>query len=71
MEEAPYAEEGLIVANHKRKRTPSTRAGCKMCKPYKDQRFSKRLAQREIAGTGGFGKLRKLRATEDDMRLYR
>lgn len=56
------------MANHKRKRPASSRAGCKLCKPYKDQRFSKPKAQREIAGNGGFGKLRKLRAAKDDMR---
>jgi hypothetical protein len=39
-----------------------------MCKPYKDQRFSKKLAQREIAGAGGFGKLRALQAAEQDLR---
>jgi hypothetical protein len=39
-----------------------------MCKPYKDQRFSKPKAQREIAGKGGFGKIRQLRATADDLK---
>lgn len=56
------------MANHKRKRPASTRAGCKMCKPYKDQRFSKPRARRELAGKGGFGKLRKLRATAQDLK---
>ena len=56
------------MANHKRGRPASTRAGCKMCKPYKDQRFSKALARREIAGKGGFGNIRKLRATAQDMK---
>lgn len=27
------------MANHKRKRPKSTRAGCLMCKPHKDQAF--------------------------------
>jgi hypothetical protein len=56
--------------NHKRKRPASSRAGCKMCKPYKDQRFSKPRARREIAGRGGFGKLRKMIHTEADMREF-
>lgn len=59
------------MAHHKRGRPASTRAGCKLCKPYKDQRFSKRLAQREIAGKGGFGKLRALRHASADLRTYR
>lgn len=54
--------------NHKRKRPASTRAGCKLCKPYKDQRFSKPKAEREIHGRGGFGKLRRLQGAEQDMR---
>jgi hypothetical protein len=54
--------------NHKRRRPASTRAGCKMCKPYKDQRFSKPKAQREIAGKGGFGKIRGLRHSADDLK---
>ena len=55
------------MANHKRGRPASTRAGCKMCKPYKDQRYSKAHARREIGGAGGFGKLRSWRATEQDL----
>lgn len=39
-----------------------------MCKPYKDQRYSKPKAQRMIAGKGGFGKLRKLQATAQDLK---
>lgn len=57
--------------NHKRRRPASTRAGCKMCKPYKDQRYSKPRARRQIAGRGGFGKLRGLIHTEADLRPYR
>ncbi|MBK7251471.1 MAG: hypothetical protein IT496_05625 [Gammaproteobacteria bacterium] len=53
--------------HHKRHRPASSRAGCKVCKPYKDQRFSKKLAQREIAGRGGFGKLRALSGAESDL----
>ena len=56
------------MANHKRRRPASARAGCKMCKPYKDQRFSKPRAAREVAGRGGFGKLRQLRATAQDLK---
>lgn len=59
------------MANHKRRRPASTRAGCKLCKPYKDQRYSKRKAQREIAGGGGFGKLRALRHAEADLKEYK
>lgn len=58
------------MAHHKRKRPASSRAGCKMCKAYKDQRFSKPRAQREIAGSGGFGKIRALRHTADDLKGY-
>ncbi len=53
--------------HHKRKRPASRRAGCKLCKPYKDQRFSKARARREIAGKGGFGKLRSLRGAAADL----
>ncbi len=53
--------------NHKRGRPASSRAGCKLCKPYKDQRYSKPKAERQIAGGGGFGKLRRLQAAKDDM----
>lgn len=59
------------MSSHKRRRPASTRAGCKLCKPYKDQRFSKPRAQRELAGKGGFGKLRRLRATAADLKPYR
>lgn len=31
------------MAHHKRKRPKSTRAGCLMCKPWKDQRCAKHL----------------------------
>jgi hypothetical protein len=58
------------MAHHKRRRPASTRAGCKLCKPYKDQRYSKKLAQRELAGKGGFGKIRALRHTAVDLRDY-
>lgn len=44
--------------NHKRKRPKSRRAGCMMCKPYKHQSYGKNRAEREIGGTGGFGKIR-------------
>lgn len=44
--------------NHKRNRPKSQRAGCTLCKPYKHQRFGKSRAEREIAGAGGFGKIR-------------
>jgi hypothetical protein len=64
--EQPTLERTKV--NHKRRRPASSRAGCKLCKPYKDQRFSKARARREIAGKGGFGKIRQLRATADDMR---
>jgi hypothetical protein len=30
--------EGGKMSNHKRKRPKSSRAGCLMCKPHKDQR---------------------------------
>lgn len=53
--------------NHKRGRPASSRAGCKLCKPYKDQRYSKPKAERQIAGRGGFGKLRRLQAAKADM----
>jgi len=56
------------MSHHKRRRAASTRAGCKLCKPYKDQRFSKALAQREIAGKGGFGKIRALVHSRADLR---
>lgn len=37
-----------------------------MCKPYKHPGFSKGKARREIAGTGGFGKLRaEISASQD------
>lgn len=58
------------MANHKRKRPKSRRAGCALCKPYKDQRFSKPKSQREVAGKGGFGKIRALRHTADDLKGY-
>jgi hypothetical protein len=58
------------MANHKRRRPASSRAGCKLCKPYKDQRFSKPLAQREIAGAGGFGKIRALIHSATDLKHY-
>lgn len=54
--------------HHKRRRQASARAGCKMCKPYKDQRFSKPKARRELAGAGGFGKIRKLVHTAQDLK---
>jgi len=53
--------------NHKRGRPASSRAGCKLCKPYKDQRYSKQKHERQIAGRGGFGKLRRLQAAKADM----
>lgn len=56
------------MANHKRGRPKSVRAGCLMCKPYKDQKASKPLARRELGGKGGFGKLRKMIHTESDMK---
>lgn len=59
------------MANHKRRRPASSRAGCKMCKPYKDQRSSKAKARREIGGKGGFGKIRMLRHTQDDLNQVR
>lgn len=59
------------MANHKRRKPASSRAGCKLCKPYKDQRASKRKAQREVMGRGGFGKLRALRHAEADLKAYR
>lgn len=54
--------------NHKRGRPKQRRAGCLMCKPYKHPGFSKGKARREIAGTGGFGKLRaEIAARQDEM----
>lgn len=54
--------------NHKRGRPKQRRAGCLMCKPYKHPGFSKGKARREIAGTGGFGKLRAEIAARQDER---
>lgn len=54
--------------NYKRGKPKSVRAGCLMCKPQKAQWFSKPLAKREVHGTGGFGKLRRERGAEHDLR---
>lgn len=56
------------MANHKRRRAPNQRSGCKMCKPYKGVTGYKGKADSEVAGAGGFGKIRRLRAAERDMR---
>lgn len=53
--------------NHKRGRPKSARAGCLYCKPYKDQRWSKRKRETEIGGKGGFGKLRAARHAREDL----
>jgi hypothetical protein len=54
--------------NHKRGKPKSARAGCLMCKPYKDQKASKAKAKREIGGKGGFGKLRAEICAAKDMK---
>lgn len=55
------------MTNHKRKRHPNRRAGCKMCKPQKSVSGYKGLANKEILGKGGFGKIRALRHAEKDL----
>ena len=58
------------MAHHKRKKQPSIRAGCKMCKPQKAVTGYKGLVQREVLGIGGgFGKIRADIHTRQDMRL--
>ena len=50
------------MANHKRKRHPSARAGCAMCKPWK-----KGKVQGEAEGMK-FNQYRKLRQAGDQIR---
>jgi hypothetical protein len=51
------------MSHHKRKRAKAARAGCLMCKPNKlGQGMEKKLGHR------GFGNLRKIAATDDDLR---
>ena len=47
------------MAGHKRRRPANSRAVCNLYKPYKDQRYSEPMAQCEIAGKPGFGKIRQ------------
>jgi len=51
--------------NHKRRRQPNARAGCKMCKPQKSNKFNDETSVYHV----GFGKIRKLAATKQDMSL--
>jgi hypothetical protein len=55
--------------NHKRKRHPNARAGCKMCKPYKQVSGWKGLSERRLGGAGGFGKIRNLIYAKQDMEM--
>lgn len=48
------------MAHHKRKRPKHQRAGCLMCKPYKDERVSKK-EQRQTPGIK-----RKLQRDDDE-----
>jgi hypothetical protein len=53
------AYDNSVMARHKRRGPANSRAGCKLCKPckpYKDQRYGKPRAQRELGGKGGFGR---------------
>lgn len=55
--------------HHKRRKQPSARAGCKMCKPQKSVTGYKGKVQREICGVGGgFGKIRALRHANNDLK---
>lgn len=50
--------------NHKRRRAPHQRAGCKMCKPNKDER--NKSTYEKTLGHTGFGKIRgAIHANED------
>lgn len=53
--------------NHKRKRHPNARAGCKMCKPQKQVSGWKGRVEREVCGAGGFGKIRDNVHSRQDM----
>ncbi len=56
--------------NHKRKRHPSRRAGCKMCKPQKNVTGWKGMVERTICGRGGFGKIRDNVRTMAELREH-
>ena len=49
--------------NHKRRRAPNRRAGCGMCKPHKLSHF-----KQDQLGHRGFGKLRRVIHTGQDLR---
>lgn len=52
--------------NHKRGRAKQRRAGCLMCKPNKLGK-----GQEKKLGHGGFGKLKKERSTDEDLREFK
>ena len=54
--------------NHKRRKAPPARAGCKMCKPQKKGGY---LNPDTEVGHYGFGKIRALRHANSDLKEAR
>ena len=47
-------KEGVLVSHHKRRRPKHQRAGCLMCKPWKDERMGKKAGAKMSGHVEGF-----------------